>query len=53
MKKKDDLIEEFQPSRRDLIRKAIGAGFAVPVIATFTMTGLMSRPASAQGSNQS
>ncbi len=52
MKKKDDLIEEFQPSRRDFIRKAVGAGFAVPVIATFTMTGLMSRPASA-GANQS
>ena len=52
MKKKDELIQEIQPGRRDFIRKALGAGFAVPVVATFTMTGLMSRPASA-GANQS
>ena len=52
MKKKDELVEEFEPSRRDFIRKAVGTGFTVPVIATFTMTGLMSRPAFA-AQNQS
>ena len=43
MKKKDALFEEFEPSRRDFVRKAVAAGFTAPVIATFAMTGLMSR----------
>ena len=47
-KKNDDIIEQMSPSRRDFVRKSVKAGFIAPVIGTFTMSGLMSRPAAAQ-----
>lgn len=34
--------------RREFLRKAAKAGIAVPAIATFSMSGLMARPAAAQ-----
>ena len=48
VKKKEKLIEGFEPSRRAFIRKTVGAGFSVPVVSTFTMAGLMARPNLAQ-----
>ena len=49
---KKEIIETVSTSRRDFVRKAIKAGFVVPVVDTFTMSGLMATPAAAQ-SNQS
>ncbi len=49
---KNEVIENISEGRRDFVRKAMNAGFVVPVVATFTMTGLMATPAAAQ-SNQS
>lgn len=50
MKKRDkqEIIETVSTSRRDFLRKATKAGFVIPVVGTFTMTGLMSAPAAAQ-----
>lgn len=41
-------LANMTPSRRQFIRNAARAGFLAPVIASFTMSGLMARPASAQ-----
>jgi hypothetical protein len=49
---KNDPISKMPEERRDFLRKALGAGFVAPVVATFSMAGLMARPAAAQ-SNQS
>lgn len=43
-----DQLESISPSRRDFVRKSVKAGFIAPVVGTFTMSGLMSRPAAAQ-----
>jgi hypothetical protein len=47
-----ELLESVSVSRRAFVSKAVKAGFVVPVVGTFTMSGLMSTPAAAQ-SNQS
>lgn len=49
MKKKDSeaAIAKLPEERRAFLRKAVGIGFAVPAVATFSMSGLMARPASA------
>jgi hypothetical protein len=47
-KKRDAVLSQVDPSRRDFLQKAAGASFIVPVVASFTMSGLMARPASAQ-----
>jgi len=44
---KDKLIENLPEERRSFLKKAMTAGFMVPTIASFTMSGLMSRPAAA------
>ncbi len=44
----EKILESIDESRRGFIRKAIGAGFVAPLVASFTMSGLMARPASAQ-----
>jgi len=49
--KRESVLSQVDPSRREFLQKAAGASFIVPVVASFTMSGLMARPASAQ-SNQ-
>ncbi len=51
--KREDVISRVSPARREFMRKVAKAGFVAPAVATFTMSGLMSRPAAAQASNQS
>jgi hypothetical protein len=46
--KKDNPISKMPEERRDFLRKALSVGFIAPTVATFSMTGLMARPASAQ-----
>lgn len=46
--KSEDVIEKISPARRDFVRKAISAGFVLPMVGTFSMSGLLARPASAQ-----
>ena len=43
-----DIIANISPARRDFVRKAVSVGFALPAVATFSMSGLLARPASAQ-----
>ena len=45
--KSKEVIEKVSPARRDFVRKSVGAGFVLPAVATFSMSGLMSRPAAA------
>ncbi len=40
-------LSEISPERREFVKKAIKLGFALPAIVTFSMSGLMARPASA------
>lgn len=49
----DKILEKVSPSRRDFVRKSLKLGFVAPVVGTFTMSGLMSRPAAAQSGNSS
>lgn len=51
-KEKQELLDSVSMNRRSFVGKAVKAGFIVPVVGTFTMSGLMSTPAAAQ-SNQS
>ena len=46
--KQDEIITKVSPSRREFMRKAAKAGFVLPVVGTFSMSGLLARPASAQ-----
>ncbi len=46
--KSQDVMAKMSPARRDFIRKAVSAGFVLPVVGTFSMSGLLARPASAQ-----
>jgi len=46
-------VAKFRQDRREFLRKARLAGFVVPLIVTFSMSGLMTRPAAAQSSNMS
>ncbi len=46
--RKDNLLSNLPEERRKFLRKALDAGFIAPAVATFSMTGLMARPASAQ-----
>ncbi len=43
------VLSEVSSDRRDFLRKAAGMGFAVPVVASFSMSGLMAGPAYASG----
>ena len=45
--KTEAVISKYPEERRAFLRTAAKAGFSIPVIATFSMTGLMARPASA------
>ena len=40
-------LSEISPERREFVKKAVKLGFALPAIVTFSMSGLMARPASA------
>jgi len=51
-RKKDEIIESVSAGRREFVRKALKTGYVLPVVGTFTMTGLMAKPAAAL-SNQS
>ena len=44
----EEIIAEVSEKRRAFLRKAVKAGFVVPVIATFSMSGLMGSPAAMQ-----
>ncbi len=46
--KSDKIIAEVSEERRAFLRKAVKAGFVVPVIATFSMSGMMGSPAAMQ-----
>jgi hypothetical protein len=46
--KKEEITEHLPEERRSFLRKAVKAGIIVPAVATFSMSGLMVRPASAQ-----
>ena len=46
-REKKEIAGNVSISRREFVRKAAKAGYVVPVVATFTMTGLMSTPAAA------
>ena len=46
--KREDIIAKVSPARREFMRKAVKAGFILPVVGTFSMSGLMARPAAAQ-----
>ena len=45
---KKEIGEDLPEERRSFLRKAVKAGMIVPAVATFSMSGLMGRPASAQ-----
>lgn len=45
---KDNNLSEISPERREFVKKAVKLGFTLPAIVTFSLTGLMARPASAQ-----
>jgi hypothetical protein len=47
-KDSQDILETVSPSRRDFVNKSIKAGFVLPVVGSFTMSGLMATPAAAQ-----
>lgn len=44
---KENPKSKMPEERRDFLRKALSVGFIAPTVATFSMTGLMARPASA------
>jgi hypothetical protein len=46
--KSEEIIANLPEERRSFLRKAVRAGIIVPAVATFSMSGLMARPASAQ-----
>jgi hypothetical protein len=45
--KREGIIASLPEERRSFLRKAMKAGMIVPAVATFSMSGLMGRPASA------
>ncbi len=46
-----DILETVAPTRRDFVNKSIKAGFVLPVVGSFTMSGLMATPAAAQSNS--
>lgn len=42
-----EMIAKFPEERRAFLRKMVKVGFVVPAVSTFSMSGLMIRPASA------
>ncbi len=40
----EEIIAEVSKDRRAFLRKAVKAGFIAPVVATFSMSGLMAQP---------
>ena len=48
-----DALSRIDPARREFISKLATLGFVVPAVATFSMSGLMARPAFAGLANQS
>jgi len=47
-KSSKDILESVSPGRRAFVEKAVKAGFVLPAVGSFTMSGLMSTPAAAQ-----
>ena len=47
-KQDEKTLSEISPERREFVKKAVKLGFVMPAIVTFSMSGLMARPASAQ-----
>jgi len=47
-KRSKELLESVSPGRRAFVEKAVKAGFVLPAVGSFTMSGLMSTPAAAQ-----
>jgi hypothetical protein len=50
-KDSDAVIANAPEERRAFLRKAVTIGIGAPAVATFSMSGLMSRPKAAQASN--
>jgi len=48
----DKILENVDSSRRNFLRRVLGAGFAIPVVATFSIAALTTDTAYAQISNQ-
>ena len=48
-KKSEEVIETAGSDRRSFLRRAAGMGFAVPVVASFSMSGMLAGPAYAAG----
>ncbi len=46
-REKKEIMDSISVERRAFVSKAVKAGFSLPVVATFTMTGLMATPAAA------
>ncbi len=46
--KSEEALTKISPERREFVRKAASAGFVLPAVATFSMSGLIARPAAAQ-----
>lgn len=44
----EKIIAKVSEERRAFLRKAVKVGFVVPVIATFSMSGMMGSPAAMQ-----
>lgn len=42
---KKEILDTVSESRRSFLKKAVKAGYVIPVVGTFTVTGLMSQPA--------
>lgn len=51
--KNRDKVIEFSKDRREFLKKARAVGFAAPAVATFSMSGLMSRAQAQVVSNMS
>lgn len=47
-KSAEDVLDSVSPARRAFVEKAVKAGFVLPALGSFTMSGLMSTPAAAQ-----
>ena len=44
-----EVIEKADPERRRFLRRAAGMGFVIPVVASFSMSGMLAGPAYAYG----
>lgn len=44
-----EIVEQAEPGRRSFLRRAAGMGFVIPVVASFSMSGMLAGPAYAYG----